>query len=134
MFAQQSAEFVLKAHLPMVLFLGGDAMFDRVEIRLADGEVGIAALPLKVGVFAALWLKPGVGDAFHLLDPFGLGDRAGEARQQMDMVLDSADQKRRAVQGPGDGSELGVRGFANGLVPEERPSFFGGEHQMNVNR
>ncbi len=58
-----------------------------LEIRLANSEVGITALPLKIEIAVVLF--------FH---PFRLGDCAGEAAEQMNVVLYATHLQRRAFE------------------------------------
>ena len=58
--AQQSAEFILKVHLAVMLLLPGDVLLHLLDIRLADGEIRITALPLEIGLIGTLFLEPAV--------------------------------------------------------------------------
>src|ERR1035438_447728 len=95
--------------------------------------IRVAALPFEVGVIAAAFLQPEVGDAFQFLHPFGLRESASEAREQMHVVFHAADEDGRAIELFGDAAEIRVERVARGFVAQERPAVFGGEDQMNVN-
>ena len=75
-----------------MFLLAGNVFFDLFQIRLTDGEDRVTPLPFKVGKIHALLLQPLVGDALHLLDPLGLGDRAAKTRQDMNVIFDATDK------------------------------------------
>src|SRR5436309_14231232 len=56
--AEQCPQFILKAHFLVMLLLCRDVLRNLRQIRLADREVRIAALPLKIQVIATLLLQP----------------------------------------------------------------------------
>ena len=131
--SQQRAQLVLEANFAMMLFLPGDVLLYRFEIRLAHGEIRVAALPLEAGVIATAFLQPEIGDAFQFLHPFGLREGASESREQMHVVFHAADEDGRAIELFGDAAEVRVERVARGFVAQERPAVLGGENQMNVN-
>jgi len=59
-FAEQRQQLVLKIHLPVVFLLSGDVWLHLFQIRLADREIRVAALPFKVRIIPALRLQPSV--------------------------------------------------------------------------
>ena len=117
----------------MMLLLSGDVFLHLFEIRLAHGEIRVAAVSLEVGVIATTFPQPEVRDALQFLHPFGLRDGASEAREQMDVVFHTADEDGRAIELFGYAAEIRVERVARGFVAEKRPAIFGGEDEMNVN-
>ena len=131
--SQQRAQLVLEANFAMMLFLPGDVLLYRFEIRLAHGEIRVAALPLEVGVIATALLEPRVRDAFQFLHPFRLRDRATKSREQMNMVFHAADLDRRTIKLFGNAAEIRMQRIPRGFVAQQRPTVFGGKDEMNVN-
>ena len=93
----------------------------------------VAPLPFKIRVSGPLLFKPAVGNAFYLLHPFRLCDRATETAEHMDVVLHPADDERRTFQRFGNAAKLLMKVVADGLVAQEWAAFFGGENEMDVN-
>jgi len=63
------------------LLLFRDIGNDLREVGLADREVRITALPLKIQVLAALLLEPQVGHPLYFFHPLRLGNCASETAQ-----------------------------------------------------
>jgi len=89
--------------------LAGDIRGSLSQIGLADREVCITALPLEIGPVLVLFLQPFVGDAFNLLNPLGLSDRAAKTRQQVHVIFYTPDQDRRTIEAFGNLTEIGVQ-------------------------
>jgi len=104
-----------------MLLLSGDVLLHRFEIRLAHGEIRVAALPLEVGVFTTAFLQPEVRDAFQFLHPFGLREGASEVREQMDVAFHAADEEGRAIELFGDAAEIRVQRGAPFLYHADTP-------------
>ncbi len=62
-FGEEGAEFVLEGVFLVVLFLRCDVLLEDGEVRGADGEDGVAALPGEVG---GLGFEPHRGGGFEL--------------------------------------------------------------------
>jgi len=105
----------------MPLLLGYVAN-DFRQVGLADRKARVTALPLKIQVIAALFFEPQVGDPLDFLYPFGLGNRASEAAQQMDVVFHAADLQRRALQLFGNRAKVRVQGLPKDTVAQKRPA------------
>jgi hypothetical protein len=106
--AEQSSHFILKGHFLMMLRLFGDVASNLRQVGLADGEIRVTALPLKIQVVAPLLFEPQVGNPFHFFYPFRLGNCASQAAQQMDVVFYAAHLQRRAFKLFGNGAQLRV--------------------------
>jgi hypothetical protein len=98
---QESAQFVLKCHFPMMLRLPVNVAGDGIQIGDADGKTRIAALPCKFGQWRGrailrwwrcrLFLEPEIRSPLHFLDPFGLGDGPAQPCEDMHMIFYTAD-------------------------------------------
>ncbi len=115
-------------------FLVGNVLLDSIEVGLADGEIGVSALPFEIGKFVVAFLEPEIGDAFQFLDPFSLGDGAGESREQVDVIFHAADEESRAIELFGSAAEIFVERVADRFVAQEWAPVFGGENEVDVNR
>src|SRR5687768_7575846 len=96
MLSQKGSQLVLEAGLFMMLLLPPDICRDLFQVRLADREIRVARLPLKIR--DTLLLNPLIRDTFQLFDPFPLGNRASESRQEMHVILYSAHHDGRTIQ------------------------------------
>ena len=119
MFAQERAKFVLKRRLPMMFLLARDVLFHLLKVGLAHREIRIAALPFKIGVVAAMFFEPAVGNPFQFLHPFRLCDGAGKTAEQMNVVFHPANDERRTVERLGHAAHVGVQGIAHRFVAQE---------------
>ena len=81
MLAEQSSQFVLKAHLVVMLLLPGYVANHLFQIGLADTKVRITALPLKIELVAGPLFQPEIGNPFDFLHPFRLSNGASEAAE-----------------------------------------------------
>ena len=61
---EQCPQLILKADLLMMFILSGNVSVHPVLIGLADTEIGVASLPLKIHNIAPLFLEPKIRDAF----------------------------------------------------------------------
>ena len=95
---QEGSEFVLECDVAVMLLLVCDVGLDHMEVRLADGKVGVTTLPFEFGIFPRLVFKPNIGDAFEFFDPVGLCDGASESAQEMHMVFNTANPERRTFE------------------------------------
>ena len=60
MLDQEGAQLVFEAKLTVMILLIGDVLFDLLEIGLADGEIGVSALPFEAGEVAPLFFEPDI--------------------------------------------------------------------------
>ena len=77
--------------------------------------------------------QPDIGYTLQLLYPIGLGDGPRKTAEQMDMILDAANDDRRTLQLFGNAAEIGVEAITHGLIAQPWPAFLGRKDQMNVN-
>ena len=87
---QQGAQFLLETHFRMMILLVPNVVRYLFEVGLADAEICIASLSLKIHAVPCLSFEPGTGNTLEFLDPIRLGDRAREACQPVDVVLNPA--------------------------------------------
>jgi|SRR5882724_4067096 len=95
MFPQKRAQLILKRHPMMMFFLANDVMLYLLQIRVADREIRITALPFKIGLIRSLLFEPAVGHAFQFLHPLSLGYGAAKAAEQVHVIFHATDDKRR---------------------------------------
>ena len=76
---------------------------------------------------------PETGDALEFLDPIGLGDGAGVAGEDVDVVIHAADDDGRAVELFGDPAEIGMGFGTESGITEEWLAVFGGKDKVEVN-
>ena len=65
---EQRAELVLKRRSAVMLFLIGDVAANSIDLRCADGEDPVAALPSEVDERLALGFEPGRRASFRFFD------------------------------------------------------------------
>src|SRR5438128_2120161 len=106
---EQRAQFVLKTHLMVMLFLVLNIGFHRLNIGLAHGKGRVATLPVKVHYSRSVDFHP-LGTRFlHFLDDLLEGMILGKRKQRMNVVLDAANQQRWAFPFLEDSSLVGVQ-------------------------
>jgi hypothetical protein len=130
--SQKRSQFVLETHLLVVLLLTSDVAFHPIELRLADREVRVTALPLEVGIISALCLEPAIRDSFEFFHPLCLRDGSSETGKNMNVIFHATDQKRGTFQAFGHSAQVGMHRFTGRVVSQERASFFGGENEMDI--
>jgi len=113
---KQCAQFVLKAHLPVMPFLMCNVAPYPVQIGLAHRKVGIAALPLEIPVADPLLFQPQVRDTFQFLYPFRLRDCAAETCEYVHVVFHSPDEDGWAIERLGDTAQVRMQSFARDAV------------------
>ncbi len=90
--ATQRAKLVLKRHLAMMLFLRRDIIANLFDIRLANGERAVSALPVKVPVTWSLFLHPFRRTLLRFFHKPRDGDSAGQIAQDVNVILDAVDE------------------------------------------
>ena len=114
--AKQGPQLILKTGFLVMLLLFGDVPDDLLQIRLANSEIGITALPPEIEIAAALFFEPKVGDPFEFFHPFRLSNRAPKAAEHMKVIFYPAHLQRRAFELFGHRAKVRVQGLPNGLI------------------
>jgi hypothetical protein len=130
---EEGAVFVLEGGLFVMLFLIRDIAFDRLKIGGADGEDAVSGLPSEVAERGIALFDPKTGDAFEFLDPIGLGDGAGVAGEEVDVVIHAADNDGRTIELFRYASEVGVGFGAEDRIAQEWMAVFGGKDEVKIN-
>jgi hypothetical protein len=132
--AQQRSQFILKSYFGVMLLLSKHVLFDLTKIRLAHRKIGITTLPLEISIIRSLFLQPNIRHAFQFFYPFRLCDAAPESCKQMNVILNSANSNRRAIELFGDTTQIRMKLFPHHVIAQKRPAIFRGKDEMNVNR
>ena len=114
--AKQGPQLILKTGFLVMLLLFGDVPDDLLQIRMANSQIGITALPLEIEMAAALFFEPKVGDPFEFFHPFRLSNRAPKASEHMNVIFNPAHLQRRALELFGHRAKVRVQGLPNGLI------------------
>src|SRR5258707_15863078 len=112
-----------------MLLLLLDVRGDLPDVRLADAEDSVSALPGKPG-------RPGgrLGDSargayLYLADHVGVGDRRRHFDEEMDVILHPTDRAQRPTLLPENAAEVGVETRFERRV-DERCTLFRGENDV----
>src|SRR5450756_248621 len=116
----------------MMFLLVRDILFHLFKVGLAHRESRVAALPFKIGVVAAMFFEPAVGNAFQFLHPLRLREGAAKTAEQMNMVFHPADDERRAFERLGNAAQVGMQGVTRGFVAEEGATFLRRKDEVNI--
>src|SRR5208282_1811020 len=103
----------------MVLLLSGDISPHRFDLRESNGENPVTILPGKVAKARASGLDPQRGSAFDLLDHLCRRAGARQGAQEMNMVFDTANNNRLALEMGQYPAEVPVEFFAQGSVAQK---------------
>lgn len=95
-----------------------------IQIGLADAEIRVSSLPLKIKQLAALLFEPSIGNPLEFLNPLSLRDRSREAAQQVDVILSSANPDRRTLELPRDRAQVGVKTFPKRWIAQKGTALF----------
>jgi len=128
---QQQAQFILEGYPGVVLFLVVDVADARFDGRFADGEAGVAVLPMELGALGAESFKPFGGLFFGDLEEIGEGLGFGEQHEEVDVVLHAADADEFAAGVLDDAGHVGVELGLDGRR-DEGEAVFGGENEVDV--
>ncbi len=106
----------------MMLLLHGDVLLHLFEIRLADAEIRVAALPTRSRRNRDRVPSARDSRRVSIPSPFGLRDRASEAGEQIDVLIHAAEEKGRAIELFGDAAGIRLERVARGFVAQEQPT------------
>ncbi len=106
---QQAAVFILEGYFAVMLGLVADVGDDGFGVGLADGKGGVSGLPMEAGELGAFGFDPFGGTGFYRFHDFGNGAGAGKAKKHVDVIVDSADLERGAINVVECASEAGVQ-------------------------
>jgi hypothetical protein len=92
----------------MVFFLVVDVLHQILQLAPTNREISVTALPLKGLIQIPLILNPGGRGFLYLLEQFGLGDGARQARGDVDMIGSATNTVRLAVARAANGGQVTV--------------------------
>lgn len=133
MFGEQGTKFILKRIPLMMLLLFFNVLANRIQIGGAHRKGTITGLPGKFDNLRKSFPDPQIRAAFEFLDDFGLRNSSSQSKQEMNMIGNSADPKRRAVQFFGNPSEKSMNLAADIAVGKEWEPLFGGKNDVQIN-
>src|SRR3954468_5332434 len=114
--------------LRLLLYIADDG----VRVRLADREGAVSRLPVESRQGLVLGLQPFGGAGLHRLDDLGERQGSRQAKEEMDVVLDSAHLDRVATVVVQDGREVGVQ-FRADLRWQDGVAVLRAENQVDQN-
>lgn len=114
-----------------MLFLVGDIAADSSDLRGADGENPVAALPSEVDERWALGFEPDRRASFRFFDHGRDVTSTGESGEEVHMILDPADKNRLAIESGENAAKVGVEFVANQAIAKERSAVFGGKDRVD---
>ncbi len=78
-------------------------------------------------------MQPLIGHALQFLHPFRLSDRSTKARQNVNMIFDTAYADRWTVQSFRNLTKVRVERHAGFQIAQERPAILRGKNEVNIN-
>src|SRR4051794_3554840 len=100
----------------MVLFLSVNIGPHGLELRIADGEGSVPALPFEMAHLGISLFDPDRRAPFRFLDHVCDGFDAGEREEQMDVIGHSADQLRLTLEISENAAQVPMRLLAQRLI------------------
>jgi hypothetical protein len=91
----------------MVLLLPVDVMRDALQHRRTDAECAVSTLPGEASA-PEPFMDPFRRIRLEFIDEVRYGNRRGQCREQVHMIVDSADRHGRRAKVPRDATKVGV--------------------------
>ena len=124
--------FLLKRGFSVVLFLSVYVGNDGFKHGLAYRKNSVSRLPCEITKRGRALFYPLAGYSFQFLYPLGNGNRTVKARENVNMVFNSADSHRVAMELFGHAAEIGVHFRAQRAVTQKGGSVFCGEDEVLI--
>jgi hypothetical protein len=122
---------LLEGHAGVVVFLVVDVFDAGFDGGFADGEGGVAILPLEGGEFRGEGFDPAGGVSFDGLEEIGEGHGFGEKGEEVEVVGHAGDADEFGAGVFDDAGDVAVEaGFDGG--GDEGETVFGGEDDVGV--
>ena len=119
MLPKQLANFILKTDLAVMFFLILNVPLDLFQIRLANGEIRVSALPFESRELVTLLFQPTIRNSLEFFYPFRLRDLASEATQNVNVIFHAANLNRGTVKPLRNAAEIGVQRMPGLFITQE---------------
>ena len=130
---QEPQQLCLKLFGSVVFLLARNVCSQRNDVAGADGEGGIATLPLKVVHAATVLFDPLRSVAFQVSKQVGDGHCATKVAQNVNVILDTPDLDRGTVRPFEYADHVGIKPSSQGRIFQERTPILGRENNVQVN-